>query len=483
MAKKQKPVQQLLSPENYIRQKARKLPLYKCSINENWKDEGLAEIVIGRRHTNGNVTFGVYLVDVFCVGVKDAFYNFNVSVDTFEEMIYSLSGELNMIEIDYVLAHNIIYAAIEYAEDLGIKPCKDFTLAEYILEEDTDEIELMDIECGKDGKPLFVVSDFYTPAQANGIIQQLEKSVGKDNFYVLMTDSDDDDEYDGEYDNYEDTLNKRIDPELFVKYENMTPAGRKEIFLSLKKMDPLKMTSEDMEQLLAVTEVIYNEDVVDEEKVADYLSDYNDELLMDIAEDEYTVESLGLPQDMTLTDDDLADFEDLDFILTEDDVDNEEEYKLYLQGQDEKFNTLKATWGDIPYLSYWKLRQMDMDDAEYKSLLEEYCARFPDYALLKLEQCKYQMADNKDYVLPDFNSFFGSRTNIVSEEMYQYQFTKILNMMGPGFVGVNAAEAQSRHLEDLDLQGHYSTVLRRMLQMGKIALLHNYFEQEAGSPG
>jgi hypothetical protein len=312
MAKKQKQVQQLLSPENYIRQKARKLPLYKCSINENWKDEGLAQIVVGRRHTNGNVTFGVYLVDVFCVGVKDAFYNFNVPADTFEEMISSLSGEFNMIEIEYALAHNIVYAALEYADDLGIKPCKEFSLAEYILEEDTDEIELIDIECGKDGKPLFVVSDFYTPAQANGIIQQLEKSVGKDNFGVMIADSDNDDEYDDEYDDYADPLDSRIDPELIEKYEKMTPAGRKEIFLSLKEMDPLKMTSEDMEQLRAVTEVIYNEDVVDEEKVADYLSDYNDELLMDIAEDEYTVESLGLPHDMTLTDDDLADFEDLD---------------------------------------------------------------------------------------------------------------------------------------------------------------------------
>jgi hypothetical protein len=155
---------------------------------------------------------------------------------------------------------------------------------------------------------------------------------------------------------------------------------------------------------------------------------------------------------------------------------------MYLQGQNEKYEKLKAVWGDIPYLCYWKLKKIeDPRDPEYESLLGEYCTRFPDYAFLKLEQSKQLMSNNKDYVLPDFNSFFRSRTNIVLDEMYQYQFAKIMNMLSPGFIDVDAAEAQSRHLDDLDIEGHYISVLRRMLQIGKIAMLHNYFKQEAGS--
>ena len=36
--KKQSKVVQMLSPENYIRQKARTLPVYKCFVNTDWQE-------------------------------------------------------------------------------------------------------------------------------------------------------------------------------------------------------------------------------------------------------------------------------------------------------------------------------------------------------------------------------------------------------------------------------------------------------------
>ena len=52
--KKQKPHQQLLSPENYIRQKARNLVLHECLLNSDWKEGGLAEIIVSRVHVASN---------------------------------------------------------------------------------------------------------------------------------------------------------------------------------------------------------------------------------------------------------------------------------------------------------------------------------------------------------------------------------------------------------------------------------------------
>ncbi|MDO5664401.1 MAG: hypothetical protein Q4G63_03980 [Bacteroidia bacterium] len=49
--------QQILSPENYIRQRARNLPLYKCFINTNWDEQGLAYIVVSRKHITGILPF------------------------------------------------------------------------------------------------------------------------------------------------------------------------------------------------------------------------------------------------------------------------------------------------------------------------------------------------------------------------------------------------------------------------------------------
>jgi hypothetical protein len=150
--KKQLPKQ--LSPENYIRTKARTLPIYKCYVNDEWKQSGMANIIILRRHTTGNFTFGVYLVDLFALGTKNTFFNFNQPQD----VLSTLLDRANFIEIDYNLAHNIIYGANEYAEENGFKIHKDFVkLTQYILEPDDEKIPLIELEFGKDGKPLVVI--------------------------------------------------------------------------------------------------------------------------------------------------------------------------------------------------------------------------------------------------------------------------------------------------------------------------------------
>ncbi|MCX6257048.1 MAG: hypothetical protein NTW49_03985 [Bacteroidia bacterium] len=153
--------QKPLSPENYIRTRARNLEIGDCYINEGWKICGLAQIIITRRHSNGNITIGVYLVDLYALGVKDSFFRFNISAEKLEDMISQIesSSAMNekLIKTDYVLAHNIIYGAVEFADEYGYKPCREFDLTRFILEEDTEEIELIEIEFGKNGQPLLII--------------------------------------------------------------------------------------------------------------------------------------------------------------------------------------------------------------------------------------------------------------------------------------------------------------------------------------
>ena len=53
MAKKSSgKVVQMLSPENYIRTKARTLPLYECWINTDWKEGSQASCIVSRKHSN-----------------------------------------------------------------------------------------------------------------------------------------------------------------------------------------------------------------------------------------------------------------------------------------------------------------------------------------------------------------------------------------------------------------------------------------------
>ena len=199
MANKNKgKVIQMLSPENYIRKKARLLPIHECWINADWEDSGMANIVIARRHTNGNITFCLYLVDLLCLGVKDSFYKFNITETEYRNFLEKLEEEMGMKIVDYALVHNIILSGVEFAEEYGFKPYKDFTsVTEYMLEEDTDDIELIEIECGRDGKPLYIQGPFDGAVKSNKIMKQLEHSAGVGNYDFIKEVDPDNPDFEG----------------------------------------------------------------------------------------------------------------------------------------------------------------------------------------------------------------------------------------------------------------------------------------------
>ena len=179
--KNRKLISKNLSPENYIKNRGRNLPIYECLVNENWQEAGIAQIVIARQHSNGNLTIGIYLVDVFCLGVKGSFYQFNISVKTYLEIIEKIAGEVAFIKTDYTLVHNIIYGSIEYAEDFGFSPHRDFEkITSYLLEDDDEQIDLLDIEFGFEGKPFLLVTDEQEPYKKYLTI--LDKTAGPDNY-------------------------------------------------------------------------------------------------------------------------------------------------------------------------------------------------------------------------------------------------------------------------------------------------------------
>lgn len=215
MAKSGKVVQLFQKPENFIKTRARELQLGNCYINFDWEESGIASALVSRKHTNGNVTLSFYLIDLKCLGIKDTFFKFNVAV---EEM-FDLVDQMNGVEIEYEKIHNIIYGAEAFANDCGFKPHKDWTITQFILAEDDDNIPLIDIEFGEGGVPAFYVGPYDSPAKVNQILSTLDKNVGTDNylFYNLEDKFEDDDEFEME-EGLHDILQGRKDLSLKQRF-------------------------------------------------------------------------------------------------------------------------------------------------------------------------------------------------------------------------------------------------------------------------
>ena len=188
MAKKKKQKSnsnQKLSPKAYlISGRARKLPVYECLVYSNWEELGQTPVIIARQHVNGNITFANFLVDMYCVGVKNAFWQVNITEDEYQDIITRYNPpDQELLRIEYNLAHNMIYEALDYAAEFHIDPHPYFKLAEMLLAEDDDSIPLIEIPLGKDGKPFLITNP--DDDRASYYFRQLEKYAGPGNYHYM----------------------------------------------------------------------------------------------------------------------------------------------------------------------------------------------------------------------------------------------------------------------------------------------------------
>ena len=220
---------QILSPENYIRQKSRNLPISKCYVNKDWDASKLCQATIVREHASGNVTACRYLVDLGCLGIKDTHYLFNVPWEDIEEKLNQQKEYgVDYTEASYELIHNIIYSALEFAEDYGFKPHRDFTsVTSYFLEEDTDDIPIIPVECGgDDGNPLYVNSGIDSPSRVKQILAQLDKTAGKGNYHYILN-------VDGLEEEDNEDIDEEEENEVVKDIKQMGGEERKKQFIEL----------------------------------------------------------------------------------------------------------------------------------------------------------------------------------------------------------------------------------------------------------
>lgn len=145
----------------------------------------MTNVFVTRIHKNENLTVGVYLIDFFCLGIKDAVYYFNIPEYKLQEMIQR-GGENRMVECDYDLAHSLIYGAKQYAEKLGFEPHKDWRVAQYILDPYNEDLFQTNLEFGLDGQPHFMAGPHDDIHFINRVIKTLEKNVGAGNFHFTI---------------------------------------------------------------------------------------------------------------------------------------------------------------------------------------------------------------------------------------------------------------------------------------------------------
>ncbi|MBE7550341.1 MAG: hypothetical protein HS126_04595 [Anaerolineales bacterium] len=160
-------------------------PLREVLLSKEWnKEAALVQILIARQSPLDQIAIGVFLVDLGCLGVKNAFARLISSYAEYQTQRQKILASEPFVSADLNLAAKIIQEGVAYARQFGFEPHPDSREAMLILGEANPSACLEPIPLGSsEGKPLFVAGPY---DNVDRIMAKLTKAVGADGFHYLV---------------------------------------------------------------------------------------------------------------------------------------------------------------------------------------------------------------------------------------------------------------------------------------------------------
>jgi len=158
---------------------ATRAPVKACIVSDRLFAEGIGQLVLARTSPSGMVAASFFLLDVWCLGVKDAFFAV-MTPQKFGDRKDELSRQQSFTDIDPSIARKLLHDAAIYAAGLGLAPSEDFAQAEAIFGDIPMAMETFPF--GKNGKPFFISGPHDSPTRIRHILDTLAKRAGPDGF-------------------------------------------------------------------------------------------------------------------------------------------------------------------------------------------------------------------------------------------------------------------------------------------------------------
>lgn len=161
--------------------KAAARPIYCCLVQKGLFETGMGTVVLARTLPDGSLAMASFLLDVFCLGVKDALYRQAFAHDI-DEMKDTFGVSDPLLPADPSYARKLIREAVAYARSLGFEPHRDFADAEPLFGDISADASDATFTFGRDGKPLYLAGPLDAPAVVERRLAQLTERLGPDGF-------------------------------------------------------------------------------------------------------------------------------------------------------------------------------------------------------------------------------------------------------------------------------------------------------------
>jgi len=186
VAAKGGPSGMLATPLDQARAAAATSGIDYCMITDGIFDIGIGNVILARTKPSATVASALFLLDVHCLGVKDAAYTETTREKFFGTVAaFGQSAGLS-VDIDPACARKIVADAVAYADRLGFAPHADYPAAEALFGDVDAGACATEHVFGMDGKPFFTAGPLDNSASVRRVLRVLTHSVGEGNFDYAM---------------------------------------------------------------------------------------------------------------------------------------------------------------------------------------------------------------------------------------------------------------------------------------------------------
>lgn len=187
-------------------------PIVESLITPNWMDAGICNVCIQRLGPHGQSAAAMFVVDLKCLGVKNALTFFGAEAEWKHQLGQQREMGMKLEPAAPEFLRKLVEGAVQFARKYGIQPHPDYARAAPIFGNLDATTCSAEIDYGDDGKPHYINGPYDKSEYIRKILDLLERNAGLGNFHstILSGVMDDTLEFEDEGE-FEDDLEDDVD--------------------------------------------------------------------------------------------------------------------------------------------------------------------------------------------------------------------------------------------------------------------------------
>ncbi len=162
-------------------------PIRHCLIQEALFDVGIGTLILARGATLSDFSVGVFLLDTYCLGIKDVFFRL-LDAGEFEAMIEEHDVMRRLIDVNPSDARALLGDLAVWSRSIGFAPHLDFAAVEQLFGDVNADDSTTAFTFGRNGKPFYVPGPSDPPNLVHARFAQLRRYLGTETIAPAPTD-------------------------------------------------------------------------------------------------------------------------------------------------------------------------------------------------------------------------------------------------------------------------------------------------------